>query len=753
MRYNIIIVALLLFFSFILNATITIEQVNEFGYTDTAVGGGSGSDICTDSLYIYSLTRYGLIIQQVDESGSIELLSSLRIANPSYLKIDNNFAYITLQSENSDLYKNSIIKVDVSDRENPIIVQEREFVANSWISRILVFSDFIYYEYGQLVGNNMAFFLSKDDLSIIRQVAPLISPRKVSDTLMLERNNSQLYDVGNPENINTLFQFDFSPYHIAYAPHAFHVIQDTLMLAVSLNAISIWNISDLTDCEYLYDYQFEEPMQNFTDIDFYNENTIAYTTELGVYLIDITDIGNFNQINDIDISISCAYKISCLNSKILIFDRLFGGITILEYIDNELIYTDCIPYRKIYSSFICENYLFICYTSGENLVYDISNPYNPIECGNLFEGDQLYRNSHRENIFCYFNQELILKIYDISNLLEPQLLSCIDLNTYSNNQISSFSYIITSNFLFIHDKVMNDLVKYDIFSGEEIAVFQLPINSKKINIFNCNGYLTVARNNVIDLYLYENIIDNDLNNLHITENFSNNTRSDYISESGEFIQLSGIMGDDLFYSIDDAVNPEYKFMIEIDSEGYSSGIAVVYKNHLFKNLVTKFNIFEYDDNSTGILENIFSFNCGSFGGLPILSYNVNDQDYLIAPRQQCIEVYEADITVDNEDNIIVNKTPLLSNYPNPFSNSANSRNSGTNISFTIEKRSDVEISVYNTKGQKVKTLTNENYDAGEHSVFWNGKNESNKKVASGVYLYRMNVDGRVVQTNKCLVVK
>jgi hypothetical protein len=133
-------------------------------------------------------------------------------------------------------------------------------------------------------------------------------------------------------------------------------------------------------------------------------------------------------------------------------------------------------------------------------------------------------------------------------------------------------------------------------------------------------------------------------------------------------------------------------------------------------------------------------------------FQVDEDLYLVSHRFRGYDLYSVDISVDNEIVITPVKTNLK-NYPNPFTNSANSRNSGTNISFSIEKRSDVEISVYNSKGQKVKTLTKENYDAGEHSVFWNGKNENNQKVASGVYLYRMNVDGRDVQTNKCLVVK
>ncbi|MCK4696200.1 MAG: T9SS type A sorting domain-containing protein, partial [Candidatus Cloacimonetes bacterium] len=47
------------------------------------------------------------------------------------------------------------------------------------------------------------------------------------------------------------------------------------------------------------------------------------------------------------------------------------------------------------------------------------------------------------------------------------------------------------------------------------------------------------------------------------------------------------------------------------------------------------------------------------------------------------------------------------------------------------------IIIYNIKGQKIKTLVDKKLDAGYHSVIWDGKNEEQCPVASGVYLYKL----------------
>ncbi len=73
---------------------------------------------------------------------------------------------------------------------------------------------------------------------------------------------------------------------------------------------------------------------------------------------------------------------------------------------------------------------------------------------------------------------------------------------------------------------------------------------------------------------------------------------------------------------------------------------------------------------------------------------------------------------------------LMQNYPNPF-------NPTTMIYYTLPATADVNLTVYNTLGQRVKTLVATSQTAGEHSVEWNGTDETGSSVSSGVYFYKL----------------
>lgn len=88
----------------------------------------------------------------------------------------------------------------------------------------------------------------------------------------------------------------------------------------------------------------------------------------------------------------------------------------------------------------------------------------------------------------------------------------------------------------------------------------------------------------------------------------------------------------------------------------------------------------------------------------------------------------------------------LSNYPNPF-------NPATTISYSILIASKVELYIFNIKGHKIKFLVNDEYEKGNHSIIWNGEDESGKPVSSGVYLYKLNLDGKTEAVKKCLLLK
>jgi len=105
-------------------------------------------------------------------------------------------------------------------------------------------------------------------------------------------------------------------------------------------------------------------------------------------------------------------------------------------------------------------------------------------------------------------------------------------------------------------------------------------------------------------------------------------------------------------------------------------------------------------------------------------------------------------TVDiDEDELITQHSALkISNYPNPF-------NPTTTIYFTTTKSTEnTKIEIFNIKGQKVKELLNEVLPAGEHSVVWNGKDDSERSVASGVYFTRLSANGKIF-TIKMMMIK
>ncbi len=89
---------------------------------------------------------------------------------------------------------------------------------------------------------------------------------------------------------------------------------------------------------------------------------------------------------------------------------------------------------------------------------------------------------------------------------------------------------------------------------------------------------------------------------------------------------------------------------------------------------------------------------------------------------------------------------LNANYPNPF-------NPETTILFSIPIDSKVNLSVYNIKGQKIRNLVNNKIDKGNHSVVWYGDDELGNSVSSGVYFYKLNVNGESKQIRKCILMK
>ena len=89
---------------------------------------------------------------------------------------------------------------------------------------------------------------------------------------------------------------------------------------------------------------------------------------------------------------------------------------------------------------------------------------------------------------------------------------------------------------------------------------------------------------------------------------------------------------------------------------------------------------------------------------------------------------------------------LLGNFPNPF-------NPATTIRFRLSKTAHVQVDIVSVDGTRVRRLEGGRRDAGEHAVEWHGETDGGTRSASGVYFYRLVVDGAVSDTARMVLVQ
>lgn len=193
-------------------------------------------------------------------------------------------------------------------------------------------------------------------------------------------------------------------------------------------------------------------------------------------------------------------------------------------------------------------------------------------------------------------------------------------------------------------------------------------------------------------------------------------------------------------------------------------------------------LYWYIQDSENTIPNGYTYNIriGSYpGGSDIVSPNVKSDGKILIPetgnagnsRKYVIRnipighyywsvqsVNQSYVSSDfaPEQCLIVNKTTsvqqisteipdglkLSQNYPNPF-------NPETKINFSIPERTNVRLNVFNSAGQVVETIVNEQLNAGSYTVTWNANGTS---LASGVYFYTL-VTNQKVETRKMLLIK
>jgi flagellar hook assembly protein FlgD len=95
---------------------------------------------------------------------------------------------------------------------------------------------------------------------------------------------------------------------------------------------------------------------------------------------------------------------------------------------------------------------------------------------------------------------------------------------------------------------------------------------------------------------------------------------------------------------------------------------------------------------------------------------------------------DAGVGIDNEQLAVIGAVVLHQNQPNPF-------NPSTRIRFSLPEAYNVDLTIYSVDGCVINRLVSKLLPAGDHTAYWQGRDERGQAVASGTYFYRLTAGG------------
>jgi hypothetical protein len=135
------------------------------------------------------------------------------------------------------------------------------------------------------------------------------------------------------------------------------------------------------------------------------------------------------------------------------------------------------------------------------------------------------------------------------------------------------------------------------------------------------------------------------------------------------------------------------------------------------------NVTSFDDNLFLSANTTYTYRVKAVMGLSNSTYS----------NEASATTFESNTGINRniDDDALPDETQLKQNYPNPF-------NPRTTIHYTVAGEiQEVSLVVYDMCGQQVKTLVNQTQLAGHYKVEWDGTDSNGRKVASGLYSYRL----------------
>lgn len=164
--------------------------------------------------------------------------------------------------------------------------------------------------------------------------------------------------------------------------------------------------------------------------------------------------------------------------------------------------------------------------------------------------------------------------------------------------------------------------------------------------------------------------------------------------------------------------------------GSNNWVELLRSFYVYDNNNQLLSVDTYDERGSGEWEVNWQTTYDYENGLPVTETFWQDDDGEDILSSYYRFLYDYTQITDADDPVSTPQLNKLLVYPNPF-------NPQTGISYKLQTAIHTEVSVYNLKGQKVRTLYSGSASGGDHNLTWNGKDDQGRDLAAGIYLIRL----------------
>jgi hypothetical protein len=702
-----------------------------------------------DDLIVYQ-PGWGIVLFGKDESGEIVELSRLYcdILYTCVRKADYLYYCTTTDYEYMSNENNRVIKIDISDPANPWICDELELDVSVDITTSHILGNYLF-----VVAYN-AYTYFKIDLDEFFQTESFFINthgsvlKTVGDYLLTYNSDDQfiLYQDGEEGLEVVADNFDLFEAHQGDGIRNVWQLSDDVFCTVGAYNLVIWEVSDLTNW---IDLQFwgsanGEFINNNGDLAFY-ENKIYISSTNKMYCLELDEDYIITEEN----SINYGYPVSpdgIGNIDELLILPTDQGIMEFEITTDDFEWNGYLDGDSGYGShhLIGDKY-FAMSGAPDNYqglkMYDMTDPANPqyvtthLNDHNYWffdsAGDYFIMRDFSEylwDIFKYENDEMQLLLSNTaSGVIGVKYYPCIDESD--------------PNSLYAFNNSTHMMRKYHVIEQNVELTYEATYPDQKLGfIKNGLGYFMSDNNGSYDLLIYDGF---DIDDPVLVNQFPGVITASYAGlkyVNEDYLSVINPLEQTILYSYQESELTGQSFQL---SPSYvNSGMFI--DNYLVGFGNNKLFFYDISESTTGYVQPVMYIPlCHQI--YRVILYETATGNYLICFSQFASSIVSVDVSNDVPECEILKTENSINNYPNPF-------NPSTTISFlTTEGTENTEISIFNIRGQKIRTLVDEILPAGKHSINWDGKDNQGAACASGIYFSQLRAGKEVIRDRMLLV--